>query len=191
MLWLLIRIASIYPATCDLRSVIIASNIGCFLHIPSFEESLTRASIYRFSSPYCRRLENMLSSVARFFWFGLDGFAENTFLHKYLCTQPFEAIVKSTKSRFQTTKTMFESWNSPAVWTGFLLENPQEGTQTVYVMSNSNASLPRNKHFGANVITFLVEWHQKERKTKWHLRICTVLLKAIFSWLFRRLCSKC
>ena len=50
------------------------------------------------------------------------------FLHKYLCTQVFEAIVKSTKSRFQTTKTMFESWDSRAVWTWFLLENPQDGT---------------------------------------------------------------
>ena len=31
---------------------------------------------------------------------------ELIFLHKYLCTQRFEAIVKSTKGRFQTTKTM-------------------------------------------------------------------------------------
>ena len=34
------------------------------------------------------------------------------FLHKYLRTRLFEAIVKSNKSRFQTTKTMFKSWDS-------------------------------------------------------------------------------
>ena len=69
------------------------------------------------------------------------------FLHKYLCTQLFEAIVKCTKSRFQTPKTMFESWDSRVVWTRFLLKNPQDGTKILYVTSNDNARLPRNKHF--------------------------------------------
>ena len=37
------------------------------------------------------------------------------FLHKHLCTQLFEAVVKPTESRFQITKTMFESWDARAV----------------------------------------------------------------------------
>ena len=91
------------------------------------------------------------------------------YLHKYLCTQLFEAIVKSTKSRSQTTKTMFESWNSRAVWTWFLLKNPQDGMWIVNVMSNDNARLPRNKHFvlifvNVNVITFLADDVKKSEK---------------------------
>ena len=53
--------------------------------------------------------------------------------------------------------------------------------------SNNNARLPRNKHFilifvDVNVIIFLAEWRQRERKTKWHLRMCTVLSKRLFHY---------
>ena len=61
--------------------------------------------------------------------------------------------------------------------------------------SNNNARLPWNKHFvltfvDVSVITFLAEWHQKEWKTKWHLGVCTVLSKRLFSWFFRHLRQK-
>ena len=45
----------------------------------------------------------------------------NALLQIYLCTQLFEAIVKSTKGRFQTTKTMFKSWDLRAAWKDFHL----------------------------------------------------------------------
>ena len=93
---------------------------------------------------------------------------KNTFLHKYLYTQLFEAIVRSTY-RFQTTKTMFKSWDLHAAWTWFLLENPQDGTYIVY----DSARLPRNKHFvlifvDVNIITFHAKWRQREQNgTNW------------------------
>ena len=56
---------------------------------------------------------------------------------------------------------------------------------------NDSARLLRNEHLvlifvDVNVITFLAEWRQKERKTKWRLRMCTAV-KETFSWVFRRL----
>ena len=116
----------------------------------------------------------------------IDNEEETIFFHKNLCTQLFEAIFKSTKGCFQTTKTMFESWDSHAVWTWFnLLKNPQDGTYIVYMTWNDNAKLPRNKHFvlifvDINIITFPAEWRQKEWKTKWSQRMCTVLWKRFY-----------
>ena len=53
-----------------------ASKRVCSLHIPSLAVSPTKASMYRCSKPYCFRLENILSSAARFFWLGRLGLAE-------------------------------------------------------------------------------------------------------------------
>ena len=53
----------------------------------------------------------------------------------YLCTQLFEAIVKSTKGRFQTTKTCSNHEINVLFEHGFYLKI----LKNVYVMSNDNA----------------------------------------------------
>ena len=111
-------------------------------------------------------------------------------LHIYLCTQMFEVISKSIKSRFQLTKTMFKSCYPRAVWIWFILRNFQDGTQIVYVTTDDNARLPRNKHFvliyvDVKAITFFAEWCQTEQK--WRQLMCTVHSKRLHCDFFRRL----
>ena len=92
------------------------------------------------------------------------------FLHRFLCTQLFQAIVKSTKKRFQTTKTMFKHWIHVLFEHDFYLKIIKTGRRLLTWRQMTMQGCPWvsifSWFFDVNIITFFTEWRQTEQKNK-------------------------